>query len=173
MAEIGQPIEGEPSRDDGETSFEAFFRAEFPRTVAWARVLTGDLAVAEEIAQEAMMRAHARWDQIRVYDKPGAWLRRVTTNLAMSNRDRRRAERRAVERLGSMRVLPAIPNDDEEFWRVVRILPRRQREAAILYYLEDMSVADIARELDCAEGTAKAHLHKARARIARELGLGQ
>lgn len=171
MVELSEPVDDRAGGgSDTADSFEYFYLAEFARMVAWARVLTGDLAVAEELAQEAMVRAYRHWDRISCYDKPGAWVRRVTTNLASSARARRRAERAAFEQLGSLRPLPEVDPDVDEFWSVVRRLPRRQRDVVILYYLDDRSVADIAQELDCAVNTVKAHLFKARARIGRELG---
>jgi RNA polymerase sigma-70 factor (ECF subfamily) len=51
----------------------------------------------------------------------------------------------------------------------VRSLPERQAAAVALHYLEDLSIADIAAVLECAEGTAKSHLHKARAALAQRL----
>ena len=151
--------------------FDAFYIEQFPRMVAWARVLTGDLGVGEELAQEAMVRAHRHWERVRDYDRPAAWVRRVTTNLALSARSRRHAERAAVERLGALHSLPAPAPDVDEFWSVVRDLPARQRDAVMLFYLEDRSVAAIAVEMSCAENTVKAHLHKARQRLARDLGV--
>lgn len=168
MAESGE-TRAERTPASPVDDFDAFYTEQFPRMVAWARVLTGDLAVGEELAQEAMLRAHRHWERVRGYDRPAAWVRRVTTNLASSARRRRHAERAAVERFGALRSVPQLAPEVDEFWSVVRNLPARQRDAVMLFYLEDRSVADIAVELDCAENTVKAHLHKARQRLAREL----
>ena len=59
----------------------------------------------------------------------------------------------------------------DRFWASVRELPERQQAVVVLHYLEDRSVADIAAVLDIAEGTVKAHLHKARAALASRLSL--
>jgi len=48
-------------------------------------------------------------------------------------------------------------------------LPRRQAAAVTLHYLEDRPVTEVANILGCAEGTAKAHLHKGRATLAKLL----
>jgi RNA polymerase sigma factor (sigma-70 family) len=53
----------------------------------------------------------------------------------------------------------------------VRALPQRQAQAVALYYLEDLSIQQTAAVLDCAEGTVKAHLAKARRTLARRLHL--
>ena len=155
------------------TGFDGFFAREYPKLVVLLTAATGHRAVAEDLAQEAMIRAHQRWDRISQYDIPAAWLRRVALNLATNGRARRRSERRALERLAGERPVweVALGRDDgaDDFWSVVRQLPSRQCAAVILHYLEDHSVADVAAILGCAEGTAKAHLHKGRANLARLL----
>lgn len=164
-------VTGPPPRDLF-MAYEAFFRAEYPRLVSLATAMTGDRRVAEELAQEALLRAHRRWNRIAGYDMPGAWVRRVTINLATSARARRGREQRALDRLGSERP-PVAPYDyaDDDFWALVRQLPRRQAAAVALHYLEDRPVAEVAAILGCAEGTAKAHLHKGRTALARQLAL--
>ena len=59
----------------------------------------------------------------------------------------------------------------DRFWAAVRTLPRRQQAVVALHYLEDRSVADVAQVLGIAEGTVKAHLHKARAALADRLAI--
>ena len=55
----------------------------------------------------------------------------------------------------------------------MRLLPRRQAQTVALFYALDMSVADIAGILGCAEGTVKVHLHRARASLAATLHQGE
>ena len=148
--------------------FATFYRRELPRLVTLAAAIAGTTA-AEEIAQEALLRAHRSWHRISGFDKPGAWARRVTINLATSDRRRRRAETRAIARVAQRPTLDAPPPEVDGFWRLVRQLPPRQAAAVALHYLDDLSIADIAAALDCAEGTAKAHLHKARHTLANRL----
>ena len=71
--------------------------------------------------------------------------------------------------MAARRHLDAPPPEVDEFWALVRQLPDRQAAAVALHYLEDRSIAEMAVILDCAEGTAKAHLHKARATLASRL----
>lgn len=148
--------------------FDAFYARELPRLVTILTAVTGDRMVAEELAQEALLRAHQRWNRISRYDQPGAWVRRVALNLASQSRARRRSEHRAMAR--AIERGPAViaePTDD--FWALVRQLPPRQAAAVALHYLEDRPVTEVASILGCAEGTAKAHLHKGRATLARLL----
>jgi RNA polymerase sigma-70 factor (ECF subfamily) len=96
-------------------------------------------------------------------------VRRVTINLATSSRRRRLSERRALQRVAARRQLDAPPPEVDGFWALVRRLPDRQAAAVALFYLDDLSIAEIADALDCAEGTAKAHLHQARRTLAGHL----
>lgn len=173
------PVEA-PSSDAKATDarlsgFEAFFREEYPRLVALLVAVTGNRSVAEELAQEALLRAHVRWSRIVRYERPGAWVRRVALNLASHHRNRRRSEQRAVDRLGRQRPSEPYAYADgsagDDFWALVRRLPPRQAAAVALHHLEDRPVAEVAVILGCAEGTAKAHLHKGRAALARMLDL--
>ncbi|QYG95143.1 sigma-70 family RNA polymerase sigma factor [Iamia sp. SCSIO 61187] len=159
-------------RDARVTGFEAFFREEYPRLVVLLVAVTGSRPVAEELAQEALLRAHVRWDRIVGYERPGAWVRRVALNLASHHRRRRRSEQRAVDRVGRQRPPePYAYGDGDDFWALVRRLPRRQAAAVALHHLEDRPVAEVALILGCAEGTAKAHLHRGRAALARLLDI--
>jgi RNA polymerase sigma factor (sigma-70 family) len=148
--------------------YATFFRRELPGLVALAAAIAGPDR-GEEIAQEALLKAHREWHRIARYDKPGTWARRVTINLATSARRRRGAESRALQRVASRRQLPVPPPEVDGFWALVRTLPHRQAAAVALHYLDDLSIAEMADALGCAEGTAKAHLHKARTTLAARL----
>src|SRR3546814_3216126 len=56
-------------------AFTVFYRRELPQMVALAAAVAGHER-AEDLAQEALLRAHREWDRIGRYDKPGAWTRR-------------------------------------------------------------------------------------------------
>lgn len=162
-ARVDQPI---PLRE----SFDAFYLREFPRMVALAVAVSGSRAAGEDLAQEAMMRAHRNWARISQYDKPGAWTRRVTINLCTSFLRRTAAESRArVRMLGRSVDLPPEPGEDQDIWRHVAALPRKQRAAVALHYLEDRPVKEIAEILGCSESTAKVHLHRGRQALAMAL----
>ena len=149
--------------------FEDFYRRELPGLIILARGLCGP-TLAEEVAQEAMLVAYRRWRQIGDLHYPEAWTRRVCANLAVSQVRRRAIEVRALLRLSGRRVSvePDQPVDDD-FWREVRSLPRRQAQAVALRYVYDLSVADIALTLNCSEGTVKVHLTRGRRALAKRL----
>lgn len=141
--------------------------------VGLAYALSGSRLGAEDLAQEAFVAAHKRWDRIGEYDKPEAWVRRVVVNLANSGFRRKAAESRALARLAGQRhqPIPELDPEDDEFWQLVRQLPRRQAQAIALFYIEDRSVADIADILECSISTGKVHLFRGRKALAAKLGL--
>jgi RNA polymerase sigma-70 factor (ECF subfamily) len=151
--------------------FEYFYLQEYPKVVALAHVLSGSRMGAEDIAQEAFLRAYRDWDRVGSYEHQAAWVRRVAANLATSGLRRRVVEVRALTRLASRRqpAVDPLAAGDGEFWAAVRTLPRRQAEAVALYYFQDLSVQQTATALGCAEGTVKSHLAKARLALARQL----
>jgi RNA polymerase sigma factor (sigma-70 family) len=158
---------GQPQR------FEEVYLREFPRVFALAYALSGSRWAAEDIAQDAFLAAHQQWGRIGGYDDPGAWVRRVAANLAVSAVRRRLAEARALVRLAGRREpsYADLPVEDGEFWRAVRRLPRRQAQVVALVALEELSTAEVAATLGCSRRTVQAHLQKARATLAGRLGL--
>ncbi len=148
--------------------------------VALARVVCGDLAVAEDLAQEAMSKAHQNWERVSCYDKPGAWLRRVTINLAISRRRRFGRELTLLQRMSSDRgtrsntpdLAAEVAEADSDVWDAVRVLPPKQRAVIALFYQEDLSTRDIAEILGCSVSTATSHLSQARSRLATILNEG-
>ncbi len=175
MSSVNARIEtvNEPTgqnRSPGGEDYGLFYRRELPAMVALAAAVTGSNQAAEDVAQDALVRAYRRWDQISTYDKPGAWVRRVTINLALSRRQRAANEIKARLRLRNQPILEPAPDHHREVWAAVGQLPGQQRAAVALHYLEDRPVAEIAEILHCAENTAKVHLHRGRARLAELLG---
>ena len=73
-------------------AFSAFYASEYRNVVALAYALTGRAAVAEELAQDAFLVAHRNWARVSAYDVPGAFVRRVVSNMAVSFTRRLAAE---------------------------------------------------------------------------------
>ena len=122
-----------------------FCREQHPRLVGILSLYIGDAAVAEELAQEALLRAARHWDRVRSLDAPGGWVYRVAINLANSHFRRRRVERRVARRLQATATASVLATADQLAVRqAVAGLPRRQREVVVLRHLEDLSVADVA-----------------------------
>lgn len=89
--------------DDAETALAATFREEWPRLVAAALRITGDLQMAEDVVQDSFLAALDRWSLAGVPGRPGAWLMTVCRNRARNAlRDAGREDRKAR----SLRPLP-------------------------------------------------------------------
>jgi RNA polymerase sigma-70 factor (ECF subfamily) len=154
-----------------EHRYADFYRTELPTLVALARALCGS-AAADDIAQEAMLTAYRRWDEVERFEEPQAWVRRVCANVAISTFRRQMVEVRGLVRLAARASeLRDLDQPSEEFWSAVRRLPRRQAQCAALRYLYEMSGDDIARTLGITEGSVKVHLARARRSLAADLGL--
>lgn len=134
----------------------------YPRLIGVLALYLGDRHVAEELAQETLVRVHQHWRRIRS-SNPEAWANRVALNLASSWWRRRHAERRANARHGSApeRAAHADPTDVLVVRAAVAGLPQRQRAALVLRYYAELPVAEVASHLHCAEGTVRALTHQA------------
>lgn len=144
---------------------------QYPRLVGLLTLYVGDQPTAEELAQEALLRACRRWGYVRDLESPQGWVSRVGINLANSWWRRRYAERRANARLRSQ---GRRPEQEDLAWKLsVRAalsdLTPRQREAAVLRFYEGLSVAETAARMGCAEGTVKTLTHRAVNRLRERL----
>ena len=141
---------------------EEFCRRVRPRLVRTLSLYCGDVQVAEDAAQAALAKVWAHWGRVSGMAAPEAWTFRVAFNEARSW-FRSAGRSRARER----RTAPAeaVPPDDvaEEVAvrRAVARLPRRQAQALVLRYFEDLTVVDTAVVMGCAPGTVKALTSKA------------
>jgi RNA polymerase sigma-70 factor, ECF subfamily len=155
-------------------SFEALFVGEYPKLVALGLAACGDREVARDLAQETMIRAHARWDEVAGYDSPAGWLRRVMSNLLIDHHRSATAGRAALGRLAtSASSTVREPVSPATRWaELVAVLTSQQRIVATLYYAEDRSVDEIARILGISPGAVKSTLSKARDRLRRHEGKG-
>ena len=145
-------------------SLEALYAAEYRRLLRVAWVMTGSMAVAEDLVQDVFVQAHRHVEHVVGLDRPDMWLRRVLVNRARSRWRRLMVEARHA---ASHRDADAVNMSESahELWRAVRQLPTRQREVVALVFVEDRTVADAARVLGCAEETARTHLKRALDRL--------
>jgi RNA polymerase sigma-70 factor (ECF subfamily) len=154
--------------DGGVADFDDFYAATARRVIRHAYALTGNIADAQDVAQEAFARAWQRWDSVRACDSPEAWVRRVATNLATSRFRRDRTARAAAHQLIA-RDVPEISPDTVALIAGLRQLPERQRVVLVLHYLADLPVGQIAAELRCPVGSVKAWLSRGRDALAAAL----
>ncbi|MGO9344591.1 MAG: sigma-70 family RNA polymerase sigma factor [Acidimicrobiales bacterium] len=140
------------------------------RLVIQIAVLTGDIAEAEDLVQEAFGRCLAKWAQVAGYDDPEGWVRSVAYNLA---RSRWRRLKRGAKALGRIRRDEARSEPDIEnvaLMMAVSRLAHDEREAIVRHYLLDQPISTVAVQLGIPEGTVKSRLARARAGLADMLG---
>ena len=128
-----------------------------------ARALLDSDAAAEDAVGEAVLLAWQSFPRLRDPSATKSWLLRICVNCACGQR-RKTGREVALEGLEER----AAPERDEalsDLWRAVCSLPRDQRLAVLLYYYEDMPVAEIARTLGIAQGTVKSRLGRGRDRL--------
>lgn len=144
--------------------FAEFYQATSPRTLRYAYGLTGDLAQAQDVVQEAYIRAWQRWRRLSGYDDAEAWLRLVVSRLVFDWWRHLRVRRNAP--VESPAPVPPPSEDTMLVVAALKKLPERQRQALALHYLLDVSVASIAAELGVSEGTVKSWLSRGRDNLA-------
>ncbi|HEY66680.1 MAG TPA: sigma-70 family RNA polymerase sigma factor [Thermoflexia bacterium] len=136
-----------------------------------ALAITHDEQMAEDILQETFLRIYAYADRIDETLPLGPWLYRVTVNLAYSWIRRARLWLGSIEGLLEHLLVPTC--EQPECWveeaerqhilqRAIEALPLNQRVVVVLYYLEGLSLKEIAYVIDVPEGTVKSRLHYAR-----------
>lgn len=142
----------------------AFVAAEQPRLVRALTLILDDRMVAEEIVQEALIRAASRWERVSQMDSPGGWVHRVAVNLATSQLRRRRLERRVRDRLAGQRTEPRT--EDRAAAVAVRAaldaLSLPQRRVLVLAHVLEWTAAEIAAVEGGTEAAVRQRLHRAR-----------
>ena len=157
--------------------FDDFVTGRSPALLRFAYLLTGDRHLAEDLTQEALVRAHRRWHAIVGEDGPEPYVRQVILRQYLSWRRRRASTERPVAEPPDGAVTGAATGattgadladrvvDADELWTALRALPRSQRAVVVLRYYEDLPDAEIARLLGCAPATVRVHAFHALHRL--------
>jgi RNA polymerase sigma-70 factor (sigma-E family) len=152
-------------REEGRTSFEEWARARQDSLVRAAYLLTGDFARAEDLVQEALIKAALRWDTLRD-GQPEAWIRTVIYRDHVSWWRRTRRERLTADPPEAVRSSPIGDADVAVSLRAaLRTLTPKQRANLVLRYVEDLSVDETARVRVVTPGTVKRQAAVARQRL--------
>jgi RNA polymerase sigma-70 factor (ECF subfamily) len=151
----------EASAGDTLVQFDDFFASAYPGIVRSVSLVVGDWEVAREVSQEAFVKTLHHWSRVSTYEHPAAWTRRVAIRMAMRTK-------RREDRFRTSAVPAGAPSTDssDALWHALGQLPKMQRAATALHYLDDLPVAQVAEALGCSAATAKVHLHRARQRLA-------
>ena len=150
-------------------SFEAFFESHFAQTRAVLVLALGDVDLAEEAAQEAFVRALTHWHRVDRLERPERWIYVVALNFARDVLRRRRRNNQMIAAPDAIGFDERI-DDRLEITRALKSLPYRQRQVVVLRYLADLTTAETAKAMGCAEGTVRAALHAALKSIGESVG---
>lgn len=161
-------IIGRPRTVDDHPSLREVFTVSYRRLVVQLYGVTGDLDEAEDLVQEAFVRAAAVGRRFEAVENPEAWLRTTAINQHRSRWRKLRNGQRARARLQPPRDPEAL-EDHLAIITALRALPEAQRQVIALHYLADLSVETIAEELGIPSGTVKSRLSRGREALASEL----
>lgn len=145
--------------NESERQLTEFARREYGRLVRATALCCPPGVASEEIAQEALLQLCRHWRRVARMEYPEAWLYRVALNLASTERARTvRRQRAATAWMRSQQTVAITvdPADSEPLRAAVQALPGRQQQAIVCRFFLDLSVADTAAVLNCAQGTVRA-----------------
>ena len=158
------------ARPPSDAEFSELVHAAWPSLYRTAYLLLGDRGLAEDLVQTALAKTYASWGKVRDPSSARGYARRTMVNTAASwfRRSGWRNER-------PTEVLHGSSYDDDPSVRLALMqsldqLPPRQRAVVVLRFYDDMSVAETADALGCAEGTVKSQTSDALTRLRTLLG---
>jgi RNA polymerase sigma-70 factor, ECF subfamily len=156
-------------RSTDQQAAEDLFNACYPRLAGWVRRLVDDDDTAHEIASEAFTRLLSRWSRL---DNPQSYLYMIATNLVRDHWRRSGRERQAFRTITAAGPTEAAyhPAQDVDVRALIEALPVKLRSAFLLHYYAGFGVREVAVMLGRPEGTIKADLFHARARLKAALG---
>jgi RNA polymerase sigma-70 factor, ECF subfamily len=148
---------------------EEFFSACYPRLAGWVRRLVDDDETAHEIASEAFTRLLSRWSGL---ENPQSYVYMIATNLVRDHWRKTGRERNAIKIMTAAGPAdPAYhPAQDVDVRALIQSLPERLRSPFLLHYYAGFGLKEVAAMLGRPEGTIKADLFHARARLKAALG---
>ncbi|MFJ9248589.1 sigma-70 family RNA polymerase sigma factor [Streptomyces sp. NPDC101776] len=158
---------GARGQQAGVTDFEEFYQSAYARLVGQLFSVTGSLEQAEDVVQEAFIRALDRWPRIQAYDVPELWVRRVAINLAVSEIRRLRRRAAARLRLGAQRPPSHLTPQTVEVAEMLRRVPVNQRPVLLLHDVLDLPIEQVAEQLGLPVSTVRGRPSRARANMAR------
>ena len=168
-----EPLRGAAPRAEGEkveVAFEDFVVARWPRLLRTAYLLTGDHDRAEDLVQNALVRAHRHWPKLVRAGSPEAYVRKIMVNLntdwwrRLGSREHAGGIAPGVDRPAGADAYEALLVRDE-LWTALRSLPAKMRATLVLRYFEDLSEAETAHVLNCSIGSVKSQCSRGLARL--------
>ena len=151
---------------------EQLFAASYPKLAGWIRRLVDDDETAHEIASEAFVRLLSKWASIGTLDSPQGYLYMIATNLVRDHWRKTERERRAFRNV-SASAGPEPYSDqvqDVDVRELIAGLPARLRDPFLLHYYAGFGIREIGVLLKRPDGTIKADLYHARAKLKEAIG---
>lgn len=170
------PVDAPDVENGGPVDFEEFAAERLPSLTRYATMLAGSRELGEDLVQDALVKAHGKWNRISGLDRPDLYVKRVVTNEFLSWRRRRR--------VSTIELLPEVAEiargdrppsheetgaDRDELWAELAKLPRQQRAVLVLRFYEGLNDQEIAIVLDCRPGTVRGYGSRALANMRIEL----
>lgn len=146
-----------------------------PTLLGLAYSLTGDMELARDVAQEALLKAYTSLSTLRRPDRFGSWLRQIAANLARTQmRSQVRHPQAALDELPEQGGLALEEMVDrrlarQEVLRTLQSVPEGPRDAVILHYVVGLAPADAARRLGISRAAFDTRLSRGRDALRREL----
>ncbi len=159
--------------DDRRAEFERFVSEHSAVLLRAAYLIAWDLAEAEDLVQETLLKVARRWPRVRRMDHPVAYARRVLVNLALDGSARRARSQGELtgepppERPAACEL--EVPELHDELLEALAALPPRQRSVLVLRYFLDLPEAEVAAALRCSLGTVKSTSSRGLARLEQAL----
>jgi RNA polymerase sigma-70 factor (ECF subfamily) len=166
--------------------FSSVVASHRPQIFRFLLASTRDVDLAETLTQECFLKAHRNWSSFRGDSSAMTWLMRIAINLQKDHWRNRRMQfwrqtrTNAVDLDEASEWLPSGESSQEQqllarervtqVWSAVDGLSERQRTVFLLRYVEELELSEIAHTTGLSEGTVKAHLSRALARVRAELG---
>lgn len=146
--------------------FDVFYGACWTDVYRPLAVTLRDPDLAAEAVEEAMTRAYRSWRKVRSFENQTGWVYRVALNWATSYL---RKTKREIQGSAPIDAAVTATHTDVDLHAALGNLDLKHRAPVVLRYLLDWSEADIASALDIPNGTVKSRLHRALAKLQKEL----
>ena len=153
-------------------AFESLYRMHIDKVYGLCLRMTGNVAEAEDCAQEAFIQAWNKLDRFRGDSAFSTWLHRIAVNSVLGRMRKSKREQDRIELATASSVSPVAAADTGELRdlsEAVDRLPRGARHVFVLYAVYGYSHEEAGSMLGIAAGTCKAQLHRARRLLAQQL----
>lgn len=152
--------------------FREFFMRSYSDMFARARMMCRHRQDAEDAVQEAYTEAFARWDRLKHYDSPEAWIYKIIIQRVSATwRRLGRLRPMGVEPLQLSATSAEHAIQARAVLSALAMLPSRQRQVIVMHCLDGWTQVEIARELGISRGAVAASIYKGRDALRRALGM--